>query len=101
MAWFRKRYKCEECGTAWTDDWSCACNDGCRRCDKETETNDYDDLSVIVRQSDDLAEWIVMVSPNSAEDTPDYVEWRFETREEANDFAEREEARLEAERYEA
>ena len=40
-----------------------------------------------------------MVSPNSAEHAPDYAETPFETREEANDFAEREKARLEAERY--
>jgi hypothetical protein len=47
----------------------------------------------------ELAGWIVMVSPNSAEHAPDYAETPFETREEANDFAEREKARLEAERY--
>ena len=101
MAWFLKRYKCEDCGTVWTDELSCACNDRCRRCDKETEAYDYDDLSVIVGQNDDLVGWLVKVSPNSAEHTPDYVVSRFDTREEANEFADREEERLEAERYPA
>jgi hypothetical protein len=98
MAWFLKRYKCEDCGTVWTDEWSCACNDRCRKCRAETETDDYDDLSIIVRQGDDLAGWIVMVSPNSAEDKPCYAETFFRTREEAEDFAESEEIRLERER---
>jgi hypothetical protein len=98
MAWYRKRYVCEECGWTWSDEWSCACNDRCPKCSVETETDDYDDLSVVVRQTSDLAGWLVLVSPNSAEHTPDYVETLFSTREEANDFVEREQARLEAAR---
>ena len=99
MAWFLKRYRCDECGWTWSDEWSCACNDKCPNCNKETMTDDYDDLSVIVRQSDDLTSWIVMVSPNTAEDKPRYAETFFLTREDADDFAESEEIRLERERW--
>ena len=98
MAWFLKRYVCEECGAAWSDEWSCPCNDRCPDCRVETETDDYDDLSIVVQQTRDLAGWVVLVSPNSAEDKPNYVETLFETREEANYFAEAEETRLEAAR---
>jgi len=31
------RYTCESCGTHWTDEWSCKCNDRCPRCDAEIE----------------------------------------------------------------
>ena len=61
-------------------------------------TDDYDDLSVIVRQSEDRAGWVVMVLPNAAGDKPCYAETFFSTGEEACDFAEREEIRLERER---
>jgi hypothetical protein len=61
-------------------------------------TDDYDDLSVIVRQSEDRAGWVVMVSPNSAEDKPCYAETFFSTGGEAYDFAESEDMRLEHER---
>jgi hypothetical protein len=98
MAWFLKRYSCEECGTAWQDEWSCPCNDKCPVCNVETETDDWDDLSVIVVQGYNPASWIVMVSPNSAEDKPRYVETFFGAREEAEEFAETEEIRLERER---
>jgi len=98
MAWFLKRYRCEECGTRWTDEWSCACNDRCPQCDVETETDDYDNLSVVVRQRQNSAGWMVKVSPNSAEHTPDYVATFFVTQDEACDFANRETARLKAER---
>jgi DNA-directed RNA polymerase subunit RPC12/RpoP len=30
---FRNHYKCPRCGTEWTDEWSCACNDACPQCD--------------------------------------------------------------------
>jgi hypothetical protein len=30
-------YKHEECGTHWTDLWSCGCNDECSKCGGEIE----------------------------------------------------------------
>jgi hypothetical protein len=62
------------------------------------ETDDYDDLSIVVAQIPNLAGWVVLVSPNSAEHKPNYVKTYFSTREKASDFAEREEIRLETER---
>jgi rubrerythrin len=37
---FRNFYECSECGTKWTDEWSCQCNDRCPKCSTETETFD-------------------------------------------------------------
>jgi hypothetical protein len=33
----------EHCGQAWTDRWSCACNDECPVCGGEIEPHDYDE----------------------------------------------------------
>jgi hypothetical protein len=29
---FLNYYKCERCAWAWTDEWSCMCDDDCPRC---------------------------------------------------------------------
>lgn len=100
MAWFLKYYRHRECGTAWTDEWSCACNDRCRKCDAEIEPYDWDDLSVIVEQTADNTAWVVRVSPPEAEHTPDYATTLFARKEEAVAFAESEAQRLGRE-YEA
>ena len=42
----------------------------------------------------DKTGWMVLVSPPEAEHAPDYATTLFERKEEAKDFAEREEARL-------
>ena len=34
---FRNSYECSVCGTMWTDDWSCQCDDRCPRCNAEIE----------------------------------------------------------------
>jgi hypothetical protein len=94
MAWFLKYYRHIKCGTKWTDEWSCACNDKCRRCGAEIEPYDWDDLSVIVDQTDDGTGWAVLVSPPEAEHTPNYAVTLFERREEAEAFANREAERL-------
>ena len=26
---YRNFYQCSDCGTKWTDEWDCACNDRC------------------------------------------------------------------------
>jgi hypothetical protein len=42
---FRNFYECSECGTRWTDEWDCACNDRCPKCCCETEA--YDSVEII------------------------------------------------------
>lgn len=104
MAWFLKRYECA-CGETWQDEWSCACNDRCPGCNKEIETDDYDDLSVIVEPqrmamspngnplieecADKNAEkFVVKLSDHGAEDDPEYlIAAEFKTRAEAEAFA--------------
>jgi hypothetical protein len=71
MAWYLKHYECTVCGAKWTDEWSCACNDRCPNCRAETEPYDDQDLSNVV-ESAAPGEFIVMFSPDSAEDSPEY-----------------------------
>jgi hypothetical protein len=50
--WFENSYKCSECDTTWTDEWSCMCNDRCPECDCETEPTDSVDLSRALTKED-------------------------------------------------
>jgi transcription initiation factor IIE alpha subunit len=42
---YRNYYECSECGTRWTDEWDCQCNDRCPKCSCETEA--YDSVEII------------------------------------------------------
>lgn len=94
MAWFLKYYRHDECRIAWSDEWSCACDDKCPKCRAEIEPYDWDDLSVIVDPTADKTGWMVRVSSPGAEHTPDYATTFFEREEEAKAFAGRESERL-------
>jgi predicted Zn-ribbon and HTH transcriptional regulator len=37
---FLNFYECSECGTKWTDEWDCMCNDRCPKCSCEIEPYD-------------------------------------------------------------
>jgi len=37
---FLNHYECNECDTAWSDVWTCACNDRCPTCNTETEPSE-------------------------------------------------------------
>jgi hypothetical protein len=87
MAWFLKYYRHRKCLTHWTDEWSCACNDRCPKCDAEIEAYDWDDLTVTVNKSAGGTGWVVLVSPPQAEHTPDYARTFFARKEDANKFA--------------
>ncbi len=39
---YLNHYQCP-CGTAWTDNWDCMCNDHCPQCDREIEPYDSED----------------------------------------------------------
>jgi hypothetical protein len=52
--WFENTYECSECGTTWTDEWSCTCNDRCPECDVETEPSSSIDLSQPLTKEDYL-----------------------------------------------
>jgi predicted Zn-ribbon and HTH transcriptional regulator len=41
---FLNCYECSECGTRWTDVWSCMCNDRCPKCSCEIEP--YDSVEI-------------------------------------------------------
>ena len=41
---FRNYYRCPNDGTAWTDEWTCMCNDRCPTCRAEIEPHESDDI---------------------------------------------------------
>jgi hypothetical protein len=88
MAWYLNNYRCDECDVDWEDEWSCMCNDRCPTCDYEIEPYDSDDLSLLVEQSPASGNWVVCVSPDSAEHDPAYRKTAFATKREALDYAE-------------
>lgn len=44
MAWYCNHYSCEDCGTAWEDEWSATCEDDCPRCGCSYEPDYSEDL---------------------------------------------------------
>lgn len=45
MALFLNHYECSECGNAWEDEWSCACDDRCAVCNASIEPHQSDDIT--------------------------------------------------------
>lgn len=86
MAWFLNYYECECCEEAWTDEWSCMCDDECPHCGARNITPvDSEDLTALVTQHG--RDFVAFRSPNSAEYDPDYRSiGRFSTRTEAEAF---------------
>lgn len=37
----------KHCDTEWTQEWSCACDDKCPKCDKDIEAHDWTDISIL------------------------------------------------------
>lgn len=87
MTWLIKYYRHKGCFTAWTDEWSCACDDECPKCGAEIEPYDWDDLSVRVDERPNAKGWVVSVSPQTAEHSPEYGETFFDQKEQAYAFA--------------
>jgi hypothetical protein len=85
MAWYLKYYRHVECGVAWKDSWSCACNDRCPACGAEIEPYEWDDLTVTTAETD--GKWVVSVSRHDAERSPDYVLRVFDRKQSAEEFA--------------
>ncbi|HEY7578636.1 MAG TPA: hypothetical protein VH855_13665 [Acetobacteraceae bacterium] len=86
MAWFLNQYVRETCEGKWEDGWSATCDDDCPRCGaRHMVPYRSIDLTEIIVEDDDT--FVVLRSPDAAEDSPDYdVVTRFATREEAEAF---------------
>jgi hypothetical protein len=86
MAWFVNYYTCDRCESSWTDEWSCTCDDDCPHCGARHMSPDKsDDLTTIIEPDGDT--FVVLWSPETAEDGPDYCELgSFPTREGAEAF---------------
>ena len=73
MAWFLNCYRCYRCQREWTDEWSCACDDECPYCGaRHVSPRSSDDLTYVIIEDDGA--FIVLRSPESADDIPDYEE---------------------------
>ena len=71
MAWFRNYYHCGRCGSDWSDEWSCCCDDDCPDCGaRHWSPVNCDDLTFVVETQGKL--FVVLESPTSADDSPDY-----------------------------
>jgi predicted nucleic acid-binding Zn-ribbon protein len=88
MAWFRNHYQCERCGSKWKDDWSCMCDDDCRRCGaRHMSPYKSDDLTEIIEPR--KGAFVVLRSPDAAEHLPEYQEVAsFPTRKQAKTYLE-------------
>lgn len=86
MAWYRNNYRCARCDHEWPDEWSCTCEDDCPDCGARHMTPyESDDLTTIIEPRG--GEFIVLWSPETAEDHADYRELgRFQTRAQAESF---------------
>jgi hypothetical protein len=86
MAWFRNFYVCADCDSVWTDEWSCMCDDDCPRCGgRHMSPYRSDDLTEIIEPR--RGDFVVLWSPETAEDNPDYRELAtFATQEQAEAF---------------
>lgn len=76
MAWYLNHYQCGKCGTDWSDEWSCCCDDDCPECGaRYWSPYKSEDLTEIIEPDRD--KFVVLVSPDTAEHYPDYkpVAW--------------------------
>lgn len=73
MAWFLNHYICARCGSDWTDEWSCCCDDDCPHCGaRHMSPVSSDDLSEIVEGEN--GSFVVYRSPETAGHYPDYIQ---------------------------
>ena len=73
MAWFRNYYLCERCDSTWQDEWSCMCDDDCPHCGaRHMSPFKSDDLTEVIEPRG--TQFAVLVSPATAEYSPDYSE---------------------------
>lgn len=71
MAWFRNHYHCGNCGADWEDEWSCCCDDDCRKCGSRHWTPlKSEDLTFCIEQDGEY--FLIYESPRDAEDVPRY-----------------------------
>lgn len=73
MTWFRNYYECYRCDETWEDEWSCMCDDDCPACGaRHASPFDSDDLTFVIEADTNC--FVVLRSPESAEEDPDYQE---------------------------
>jgi hypothetical protein len=71
MAWYLNKYKCEDCGVIWEDQWSCGCDDECPGCGDDLSPFNVD-MSAYVEKTED-GTFAVYYSPPDAGHDPSYT----------------------------
>jgi hypothetical protein len=73
MAWFRNYYECYRCDASWEDEWSSIVDDECGDCGaRHVAAADTNDLTFVVEEEPHC--FVVLTSPDWAEDDPEYQE---------------------------
>ncbi len=73
MAWLANHHICYRCEEHWVDEWSCQCDDECPYCGaRNSSPVESEDLSGFIDR--DGLDYVVYVSPGTAEHDPDYEE---------------------------
>jgi hypothetical protein len=86
MAWFLNFYQCEDCEEMWEDAWSCTVDDDCPFCGSRHMVP-YASDDLIFQVVEEEGRFVVIRSPDSAEDSPDYEEVaEFSTRDQAEAY---------------
>lgn len=86
MAWYLNHYHCSDCGTKWSDEWSCCCDDECPNCgSRNWSPYESEDLTEAIEETNHG--FVVVRSPENANDKPRYVPFaQFATKELAMRF---------------
>jgi len=71
MAWYFNSYHCGDCGTDWTDEWSCCCDDECPSCGSR-HWSPYESVDLTEVVCEDRGEFVVLRSPDTAAHRPNY-----------------------------
>jgi DNA-directed RNA polymerase subunit RPC12/RpoP len=86
VAWYLNYYTCDRCDRDWTDEWSCTCDDDCPHCGfRHMSPTKSEDLTYVIERQGN--EFVVLWSPNSAGDEPEYCELTsFPTQQQAEGY---------------
>jgi hypothetical protein len=86
LAWFLNLYRCKRCERRWAGEWSARCDDDCPYCGaRAVPPQQSEEVTTVIETDRD--EYVVLWSPETAKDEPDYRELgRFRSRAKAIEF---------------
>ena len=86
MAWFLNLYRCKRCERRWAGESCCRCSEDCPYCGAlAMSPQQSEEVTTVIETDRD--EYVVLWSPETAKDEPDYRELgRFRSRAQAIEF---------------